>query len=494
MPGGRQTQAADVQSFSARVPVMVSLRDARVAKDLPPAGTDAAAGDLTLEGVLESVTFANEETGWSVVRLEVEGRRGPVTAVGLLPGVRPGECLRLTGRWETDRRFGEQFKFSGYLPVMPATLAGMERYLASGLIRGIGKVMAARLVKRFGLETMDVIERAPERLEEVEGIGPARTRADLRRLERAAGRAPGDAVPPVARGRHGARPPHLAAVRRRRDRDRARQPLPAGRGGLRHRFSHRRHHRPLARAADAGAAAAGGRADPRARRGRRVRRARLPAARRAGAAGRRAAPGRARAARARHRRSGPARARARRAAARQRGRRRPRPAGLSRAPLRGRDRRRRAARGDPRRRGRRHAPRRRGRAEALRGRVGDRARAPAARGGDAGAHGARARDHRRAGHRQDHDHQRHRADPRGRRRPHPALRPHRAGRQAHGGGHRAPGQDHPPAARVQPAPRRVRPQRRAPARGGPDHRRRDVDGRPAALRPPAQGDPGRRAG
>ena len=89
--------------------------------------------------------------------------------------MRPGECLRLTGRWETDRRFGEQFKFSGYLPVAPATLAGMERYLASGLIRGIGKVMAARLVKRFGLETMDVIERAPERLGEVEGIGPARS-------------------------------------------------------------------------------------------------------------------------------------------------------------------------------------------------------------------------------------------------------------------------------------------------------------------------------
>ncbi|MHB8836357.1 MAG: SF1B family DNA helicase RecD2 [Candidatus Methylomirabilia bacterium] len=140
----------------------------------PSRASDAAASDLTLEGVLESVTFANEETGWSVVRLEVEGRRVPVTAVGLLPGVRPGECLRLTGRWETDRRFGEQFKFSGYLPVLPATLVGMERYLASGLIRGIGKVMAARLVKSFGLETMDVIERTPERLEEVEGVGPAR--------------------------------------------------------------------------------------------------------------------------------------------------------------------------------------------------------------------------------------------------------------------------------------------------------------------------------
>jgi exodeoxyribonuclease V alpha subunit len=135
---------------------------------------ELAAGDTTLEGVLESVTYTDEETGWSVVRVEVEGRRGPVAAVGNLAGVRPGECLRLSGRWERDRRFGEQFRVTSYLPVAPATLVGMERYLASGLIKGIGKVMAARLVKAFGLETMEVIERTPERLEEVEGIGPAR--------------------------------------------------------------------------------------------------------------------------------------------------------------------------------------------------------------------------------------------------------------------------------------------------------------------------------
>jgi len=143
-------------------------------KPTRPAAAPSGSGETTLEGVLEAVAFTNTETGWTVARFEVEGRRGLVTAVGLLPGVRPGECLRLTGVWETDRRFGEQFKFTGYLPVAPATLVGMERYLASGLIRGIGKVMAARLVKRFGLETMDVIERTPERLGEVEGIGPAR--------------------------------------------------------------------------------------------------------------------------------------------------------------------------------------------------------------------------------------------------------------------------------------------------------------------------------
>jgi exodeoxyribonuclease V alpha subunit len=133
-----------------------------------------AAGGESLEGVLESVTYANEETGWSVVRLEVEGRRGTVAAVGHLPGVRVGEHLRLTGRFERDRRWGEQFKVATATPILPATVAGMERYLASGLVRGIGKVMAGRLVRHFGLETMAVIDDHPERLTEVEGIGAAR--------------------------------------------------------------------------------------------------------------------------------------------------------------------------------------------------------------------------------------------------------------------------------------------------------------------------------
>jgi exodeoxyribonuclease V alpha subunit len=124
-----------------------------------PRDPSAPAPAATLEGILESVVYASEETGWSVVRLEVPGRRGTVTAVGGLPGVRPGETLRLTGRWELDRRFGEQFRVATWAPVAPATAAGMERYLASGLVRGIGKVMAGRLVARFGLETMDVIDR-----------------------------------------------------------------------------------------------------------------------------------------------------------------------------------------------------------------------------------------------------------------------------------------------------------------------------------------------
>ena len=128
----------------------------------------------TLEGVLERVVFSNEENAWSVVRLQVPGYRDLVTAVGNLLGVQPGENLCLNGSWINDPKYGRQFRVSSYATVVPATVTGIEKYLGSGLIRGIGKVMAARLVAAFGLETLDVIDNRPERLTEVEGIGPKR--------------------------------------------------------------------------------------------------------------------------------------------------------------------------------------------------------------------------------------------------------------------------------------------------------------------------------
>ncbi len=127
-----------------------------------------------LEGVLERIVYTNDESAWSVVRLVVPGRRDPVTAVGSLPGVQPGESLQLQGRWVLDRRFGEQFRIESYRTLKPATLNGIEKYLGSGLVRGIGEVMARRLVEQFGLDTLEVIERHPERLAEVEGFGPVR--------------------------------------------------------------------------------------------------------------------------------------------------------------------------------------------------------------------------------------------------------------------------------------------------------------------------------
>jgi exodeoxyribonuclease V alpha subunit len=134
-----------------------------------------ARNEGTLEGVLERIVFANEENAWSVVRLTVPGHRDPVTAVGNLLGVQPGENLRLSGAWVQDPKYGRQFKVSSYATVAPATRTGIEKYLSSGLIRGIGKGLASRLVAAFGLETLDVIENRPERLREVEGIGPQRS-------------------------------------------------------------------------------------------------------------------------------------------------------------------------------------------------------------------------------------------------------------------------------------------------------------------------------
>ncbi|MEA2693480.1 MAG: exodeoxyribonuclease alpha subunit [Acidobacteriota bacterium] len=137
-------------------------------------------GPSTLEGTLERVVFANEENAWSVVRLTVAGQMAPVTAVGNLLRVRPGENLRLSGEWITDPKYGRQFKVEAYQTITPKTLDGIERYLGSGLIRGIGKVMASRLVARFGMETLEVIEHQPERLAEVGGIGPKR-RGDIQK-------------------------------------------------------------------------------------------------------------------------------------------------------------------------------------------------------------------------------------------------------------------------------------------------------------------------
>jgi len=150
---------------------------------LPFANVQPADRPVHLEGVLEKVVFSNEENAWSVVRLTVSGQRDPVTAVGNLLGAQPGENLRLTGTWINDPRWGRQFKVSSYATVAPGTVAGIEKYLGSGLIRGVGKVMAARLVAAFGMETLDVIEGRPDRLTEVEGIGPKRSREILKAWE-----------------------------------------------------------------------------------------------------------------------------------------------------------------------------------------------------------------------------------------------------------------------------------------------------------------------
>ena len=132
-----------------------------------------------LDGVLERVTFANPETGYTIARIAPERGSGVgaelVTAVGPLLGAQVGEFLRLRGRWSSHPKYGRQFEVHSYATVLPATAAGIQRYLGSGLIKGIGPVMAERMVAHFGVDIMHVIEGEPGRLIEVDGLGPKRT-------------------------------------------------------------------------------------------------------------------------------------------------------------------------------------------------------------------------------------------------------------------------------------------------------------------------------
>jgi len=137
---------------------------------------DRAAG-ASVEGTVERVVFRNPENGYSVIRLAVDGAPLLATVVGSFQRVDAGERVRFSGEWAVDPKHGRQFKAATCLPLAPATLKGIEKFLGSGLISGIGPVMAARIVSRFGLETLDVIEQDPKRLAEVEGIGPKRARS-----------------------------------------------------------------------------------------------------------------------------------------------------------------------------------------------------------------------------------------------------------------------------------------------------------------------------
>ncbi|MVO84599.1 ATP-dependent RecD-like DNA helicase [Streptomyces sp. p1417] len=130
-----------------------------------------------LEGVLERVTYANEENGYTVARVDT-GRGGGdlLTVVGALLGAQVGESLRMEGRWGSHPQYGKQFTVENYTTVLPATIQGIRRYLGSGLIKGIGPVMADRITTHFGVDTLDVIETEPKRLIEVPGLGPKRTK------------------------------------------------------------------------------------------------------------------------------------------------------------------------------------------------------------------------------------------------------------------------------------------------------------------------------
>jgi exodeoxyribonuclease V alpha subunit len=142
----------------------------------PSPSPDAPQSLSVLEAVLERITYANEDTGYTIARVATD-RTGPdlLTVVGPLLGAQVGESLRLTGRWGSHPKYGRQFQVHSYVTVLPATIQGIRRYLGSGLIKGIGPVMAERMVAHFGTGILDVIEHQPGRLSEVHGLGPKRT-------------------------------------------------------------------------------------------------------------------------------------------------------------------------------------------------------------------------------------------------------------------------------------------------------------------------------
>ncbi len=130
----------------------------------------------TLHGILERIVFENPDTGYTVGRFFARGHPEQLTVVGNLAAVNPGESLILQGTWVNTTRYGRQFKIERSETILPANIVGLRKYLGSGLIKGIGPKMAARIVNKFGMDTMDVIEQTPEKLARIPGIGKKRVK------------------------------------------------------------------------------------------------------------------------------------------------------------------------------------------------------------------------------------------------------------------------------------------------------------------------------
>lgn len=133
-----------------------------------------------LKGIVERITYSNPENGFSVLRLKVENEAELITVVGSLASINPGTQLILKGNWKNDPKFGRQFLVESYKEELPSTLTGIEKYLGSGLIKGIGPVYAKKIIKEFGMDTIDIIEKDPKRLFQIEGIGKKRLEMIIR--------------------------------------------------------------------------------------------------------------------------------------------------------------------------------------------------------------------------------------------------------------------------------------------------------------------------
>jgi exodeoxyribonuclease V alpha subunit len=121
-------------------------------------------------GLLEKIIYYNEENDFIVAKLQEKGKKELTTIVGNISGINPGESLRLSGGWVHKRRFGDQFQVESFEVIMPATLHGIQKYLSSGLIKGIGPIMAERIVQKFGLYTLEGSKRNPRDFLTLKGL------------------------------------------------------------------------------------------------------------------------------------------------------------------------------------------------------------------------------------------------------------------------------------------------------------------------------------
>ncbi|MBP3907230.1 MAG: ATP-dependent RecD-like DNA helicase, partial [Peptostreptococcaceae bacterium] len=122
-----------------------------------------------IEGMISDIVFKNEDNGYVIAHLANE--KNEVVIVGCMPTLTVGESIEVEGKWVNHKTYGTQFEVSSFMPVTPSSIEGIYVYLSSGMIKGIGEKMAKRIIDKFGVDTLDIIQNTPDRLSEVEGIG-----------------------------------------------------------------------------------------------------------------------------------------------------------------------------------------------------------------------------------------------------------------------------------------------------------------------------------
>jgi exodeoxyribonuclease V alpha subunit len=154
--------------------IPVASQDLNLHHTVMPQAPRASTPTEVLTGLVERVTFHNGENGFCVLRVKARGQRDLITVLGHAPMIAAGEFVQASGSWINDRTHGVQFRASFLKAAAPTTIEGIEKYLGSGMIRGIGPIYAKKLVRAFGDAVFDIIEQEPDRLREVTGIGPKR--------------------------------------------------------------------------------------------------------------------------------------------------------------------------------------------------------------------------------------------------------------------------------------------------------------------------------